>query len=592
MVAETDLTFWPELSETERLHFRQLALIRPQVPSESQAQHLAGLAVNLSHPRLLTLMARTPHWLGSWSVLEGLAQNEATPEALRRDLELVVSLFDQMREMDTAPAFEKPERAAAVKAVYQQLRPDLKPVAKLLAKQLARPIGGGSGTLELPPLPEAHPDWESITEPPPPPVKVAPVLSREELLTLARDTEQPGELLHALLSADADIRRAGLSNPLLTEELLCQAVQQGQEPALFDEVYSEARWYFREPLRSAFLEAPMAPEDLDRKVALSRQLVDLLGPARPADTSLQRIVSLFAQLDDSEYQYLTYWCKRHAPNLLRVVKTFFDRQRRLRRGEGQGTRETQGGWASLEDRIFQANQSTQPEVLLQLLRDPDLPVFRLVLENPALDGRVLAAAIPVLEANRVEIVCAHGTWGTAPEVREALLHNPHLGEVLALGLLKDLGPGLKPLVEVLRDPRIPHLEVKRQALERLRTRYQSASPEDRLGALRTFGAELMRHLPQEVLQDEATLRLLVADRQLDPSLLLRLARNKLTPRAVLELIAAHPVLMAHAPIMSELLLNPKTPRESALRLWGLLSDTEQQQLLQSPHLPTTLRHMA
>lgn len=591
-MAETDLSFWPELSETERLHFRQLALIRPQVPSESQAQHLAGLAANLRHPRLLTLMARTPHWLGSWAVLEGLAQNEATPEALRRDLELVVSLFDQMREMDTAPAAEKGERAAAVKGVYQQLRSDLKPVAKLLAKQLARPIGGGSGTLELPPLPDAHPDWETLTEPPPPPMKEAPTLSREELLALARTTEQPGELLHALLSAEGDIRRAGLANPLLTEELLCQAVQQGQEPGLFDEVYSEARWYFREPLRSAFLEAPMSPEDLDRKVALSRHLVDLLGPGRPPEASLPRIVSLFAQLDDSEYQYLTYWCKRHAPNLLRVVKTFFDRQRKLRRGEGQGSRETQGGWASLEDRIFQANQSTQPEVLLQLLRDPDLPVFRLVLENPALDGRMLAAAIPVLELDRVQIICAHGAWGQAPEVREALLHNPHLGETLALDLLMGLGPGLKPLVEVLRDPRIPHLEVKRQALERLRGRYQSAPSGDRLGALRTFGAELMRHLPQEVLQDEASLRLLVADRQLDPSLLLRLARNKLTPRAVLEQIAAHPVLMAHAPIMSELLLNPKTPREAALRLWGLLSDTEQQQLLQSPHLPTTLRHMA
>ena len=77
-----------------------------------------------------------------------------------------------------------------------------------------------------------------------------------------------------------------------------------------------------------------------------------------------------------------------------------------------------------------------------------------------------------------------------------------------------------------------------------------------------------------------------------PSLLLRLARNKLTPRGVLELIAAHPVLMAHTPIMSELLLNPKTPREASLRLWGLLSEAEQAQLLKSPHLPTTLRHLS
>jgi hypothetical protein len=591
-VAETDLSFWSELSEAERMHFRHLVMIRTQIPSESQTQHLAGLAANLTHPRLLTLMSRTPLWLSHWPVLEGLAQNEATPEAIRRDLEMVVSLFDLMREMDSAPAGEKVERAEMVKTVYQQLRPDLKPVAKLLAKQLARPIGGGSGTLEMPPLPDGESDWEALTLPPEPPAHVAPTLSREEMLARASGTEVPAELLSALLSNDGDLRHAGLLNPLLTEELLCQALQQGTEDAFFDEVYGEARWYFREPLRSALLNAPRGPEDLCRRVALSRHLVELLGAGRMGERSVQRAVSLFAQLDESEYQYLTYWCKRHAPNLLRVVKYFFDRLRRQRSGEALGARENQGQWASLEERVFQATQTTQPDTLLQLLRDPDTQVFKLTLENPALVPKLLATVIPVLERERVEFLAAHFTWNQVLEVREALLHNPHLSEPLALDLLRHLTQGLKPLVEVLRDPRIPHLEVKRQALERLRAEYQATGPDERLGALRSFGAELMRHLPQEVLQDEATLRLLVSDRQLDPSLLLRLARNKLTPRAVLEQIAAHPVLLAHTAIMSELLLNPKTPRESALRLWGLLSDSEQQQLLKSPHLPTTLRHLA
>jgi hypothetical protein len=591
-VAETDLSFWSELSETERLHFRHMALMRPQVPSEGQIQHLGGLAANLHHPRLLTLMARTPHWLGQWPVLEGLAQNEDTPEVIRRDLEMVVSLFDLMREMDSAPVAEKQERAETVKAVYQQLRLDLKPVAKLLAKQLARPIGGGGGTLELPPLPDSDPDWETLTLPPEAPEAAVAPLSREEIIERARITEHPSELLSAMLSGDAELRHSGLANPLLTEELLCQALQQSREDAFFDEVYGEARWYFREGVRTAVLDAPSGPSDLCRRMALSRHLVELLGSGRLDVHGVQRVVSLFAQLDESEYQYLTYWCKRHAPNLLRVVKYFFDRLRRQRSGEALGARDTQGQWASLEERIFQATQATQPETLLQLLRDPDGQVFRLTLENPALVPKLIAGVVPVLERERAEQVASHHAWSQAPEVREALLHNPHLGEPLALDMLRRLEAGLKPLVEVLRDPRIPHLEVKRQALERLRLHYQAAGSEDRLTALRAFGAELMRHLPQEVLQDEATLRLLVSDRQLDPSLLLRLARNKLTPRAVLEQIAAHPVLLAHSAIMSELLLNPKTPRESSLRLWGLLSDTEQQQLLKSPHLPTTLRQLA
>jgi len=115
--------------------------------------------------------------------------------------------------------------------------------------------------------------------------------------------------------------------------------------------------------------------------------------------------------------------------------------------------------------------------------------------------------------------------------------------------------------------------------------------QQRILLVRSTGGEILRHLPQEALKDEPMLLQLLADRQMDPTILLRLARNKQTPRAILERIAAHPILMAHPAIMSELLLNPKTPRESAIRVWGLLSDSEQQQLLRSPHLPAALRYL-
>lgn len=586
---ETELSFWSELSEAERLHFRHLTMIRPQVPSEGQLQLLSGLASTLAQPRLLTLMARTPHWLVHWPVLEALAQNEGLPEVLRRDLELVVSLFDLMREMDTAPAAEKAERAEVVKGVYQQLAPEMKPIAKLLAKQLARPIGGSGSTLEMPPLPGAEEDWEALTAPPLAPA--APALSHEDLVALAGRTEVPAEILNALLAVDAEVRQAALANPMLTEDLVCQALQLTAVDDFFDEVYGEARWYFREGVRDAILDAPTGPEDLCRRVGLSRHLVALLDDEGNPRLSVQRVVSLFIQLDESEYQFVTYWCKRNAPHLLRVVKYFYDRNRR-QTGAAPGLgREGQGQWASLEERVFLATQTTSPEQLTQLLKDPDAQVFRLTLENPALTPRLLQATIPVLERARLDLLSQHAGWAGQPEVREALLHNPQLGETQALAILEEL-QGLKALVEVVRDPRVPHLEVKRRALERLRALYLEIGPAERLGALRTYGAELMRHLPQEVLQDEPSLRALVADRQLDPSLLLRLARNKLTPRPVLELVAAHPVLMAHTPIMCELLLNPKTPREASLRLWDLLSEAEQAQLLKSPHLPTTLRHLS
>lgn len=584
--------FLASLTEPERIHFRHLALVRPQLPSESQILMLEGLARSLDSPRLLTLMARTPHWLAHWPILLGLAENEATPEAIRRDLEMVVSLFGQMREMDQAPTAEKEDRSEAVKALYAQLNPELKPVAKLLAKLIAKSVSATGSTQELPPLPGEDPDWETLAALPEAPATPAPapVANKGDRLVRAQQTAQPDELVDFLVDPDADLRLAALQNPLISEELLLRALGQSTVPELFEEVYAEARWYFREPVREGIQEAPGCPASLSRRLALSRLLVTTLerGASKPA--SLRRIVSLFSQLEEGEYQFVTYWAKRQSPHLLRVVKYFYDRLLRQRSGLSTALPERgeDGRWASLEERVFLATQATQEDQLIQVLKDPDPQVFRLSLDNQALTPRMLASSLPTLDRDRAEQVAAHAKWREDPLVAETLVHHPHLTEATALRLLANL-PGLKPAIEILRDPRLQHLEVKRRALETLRTLYLAMDVSDRITALRTSGGELMRHLPQEVLQDEETLRRMVSDRQLDPGILLRLARNKLTPRAVLEQIAGHPVLMAHAAIMSELLLNPKTPREASARIWGLLSEAEQQQLLRSPHLPVTLR---
>ena len=584
--------FLETLTESERLHFRHLAMVRPQLPSEGQIHMLEGLARSLASPRLLTLMARTPHWLAHWPILLGLAENEATPEAIRRDLEMVVSLFDQMREMDKAPGSEKTDRSDSVKALYSQLNPGLKPVAKLLAKQLAKTVTATGTTQELPPLPIENPDWDLLTTLPAPLPANPPAIGLDlsGRLVRARETAQADELLAFLVDADLDLRQTALQNPLVSEDLVCRALAQSGEAAFFEEVYAEARWYFREPVRESLQASPGCPPDLSRRVGLSSHLVAALEQGAADRTSLRRIVSLFTQLDESEYQFITFWAKRQSPHLLRVVKYFYDRLQRQRSGLASALPERgeEGRWATMEERVFLATQATQEEQLTQVLKDPDPQVFRLALENPALTPRLLASTALALDHDRVELLAAHFMWSGDPMVAEALIHHPQLSEASALRLLDRL-PGVKPAIEILRDPRVLHLEVKRHALENLRALYLAMTVPDRITALRTSGGELMRHLPQEVLQDEETLRRMVADRQLDPGILLRLARNKLTPRAVLEQIAGHPVLMAHAAIMSELLLNPKTPREASVRIWGLLSEAEQQQLLRSPHLPAALR---
>ena len=593
-MTEGESAFLDTLTDSERVHFHHLAMVRPQLPSEGQIHMLEGLARSLASPRLLVLMARTPHWLAHWPILLGLAENEATPEAIRRDLEMVVSLFDQMREMDTAPAAEKNDRSDSVKALYSQLNASLKPVAKLLAKQLAKTVSATGTTQELPSLPTEHPDWETLTTLPAPLPEHPPTegLDRTGRLTWARQTAQPDELLSFLVNVDPEVRQTALQNPLISEDLLCRALAQSTEASFFEEVYGEARWYFREPVRQGLQDSPGCPADLSRRVGLSAQLVSALEQGAADRASLRRIVSFFTQLDESEYQFITFWAKRQSPQLLRVVKYFYDRLQRQRSGLSSALPERgeEGRWATMEERVFLATQATAEDQIILILKDPNPQVFKLALENPALTPRVLASTATGLDHERVEAIAAHPSWSEDPLVAEALVHHHLLSEASALRLFHRL-QGIKPVIEVLRDPRVLHLEVKRRALESLRSLYLGMAVPDRISALRTSGGELMRHLPQEVLQDEETLRRLVADRQLDPGILLRLARNKLTPRAVLEQIAGHPVLMAHAAIMSELLLNPKTPREASVRIWGLLSEAEQHQLLRSPHLPAALRSL-
>lgn len=594
-MATPEPAFLAELTEAERAHFRNLALLRPQLPSDGQLALVEGLALNLAQPRLLTLIARTPHWLVHPPILQALAANEATPEAIRRDLELAESLVDLMHTMDRAPLDEKEERAEMAKAVYAQLPGALKPIVKAQLKQLARQVNPTGVTQELPPLPTEDEDWDALTTPPsrPEPPSASRVeASREELLARAASTHVLEELLESLLHPDEGVRRAALHNPMVSEELLAAAVQRSQETGLFDEVYGEARWYFREPIREALYDAPALPVPFAKKLRVSRDLLATLTRGAQGPQDLKRIASLFTQLDEGEYQFVTFWAKRSAPNLLRVIKIFYDRQQRRRTTQASGlASQSEGRWASLEERVFMANQATQPDQMVAALRDPDPTVFAVVLENPGLTPRELLAAIPALDQAKVERLASHHTWGDQSAIQEALLHNPTLSQATALRLLPALA-NTRALLDFLRDGRLPHLEVRQQALERLRGLYLGMPVPQRIVALRASGGELIRHLPQEVLKDEECLRLLVADRQVDPSILLRLARNKQTPRPILEAIAGHPTLMAHPAIMSELLLNPKTPRDAAIRIWGLLSDSEQQQLLRSPHLPATLRHLA
>lgn len=258
---------------------------------------------------------------------------------------------------------------------------------------MARAVHPSGQTLELPPLPAGDSDWEALATPPRSrePQRPALRLGRPELLARAETTPIVEELGAFLLDADAGLRAAALRNPALSEEVLAPAFLRCTGPGLFEEVYAEARWYFRASLREAIYVAPHCPCALARKLAHSRDLVALLEGGARDRRALHRVVCLFTQLDESEYQYLTNWAKRRTPAMLRVLKIFFDRLQRRRANQASGIA-AEGGdgrWVSLKERVFMANQGTQPDQLQAALRDGDPAVFGAVLENRGLTARDL-----------------------------------------------------------------------------------------------------------------------------------------------------------------------------------------------------------
>lgn len=145
---------------------------------------------------------------------------------------------------------------------------------------------------------------------------------------------------------------------------------------------------------------------------------DSLARGAQSPQDLKRMASLFIQLDEGEYQFVTFWAKRSAPNLLRVIKIFYDRQQRRRTTQASGLApQSEGRWASLEERVFMANQANQPEQMIAALRDPDPTVFTVVLENPGLTPRELLAAIPALDQARVERLAHHDPLTGLPNRR-------------------------------------------------------------------------------------------------------------------------------------------------------------------------------
>jgi hypothetical protein len=109
---------------------------------------------------------------------------------------------------------------------------------------------------------------------------------------------------------------------------------------------------------------------------------------------------------------------------------------------------------TLGERIALARRSA-PNVAAALLLDKESRVWQTALENPRVTEAAVVKALRSLHVTPrfVEAICRHAKWSLRPEIRNALLANPHTPLARALEFARRLRPA--QLRDLLHTSRLP-----------------------------------------------------------------------------------------------------------------------------------------
>jgi hypothetical protein len=123
---------------------------------------------------------------------------------------------------------------------------------------------------------------------------------------------------------------------------------------------------------------------------------------------------------------------------------------------------------TLGERISLARRSSAL-VAAALLLDKEARVWQTALENPRLTEAAVVKALrsPNATAQFVELVCGHAKWSLRPEIRIALLRNPHTPLARAVEFARRLPP--PQLRDILHSSRLPE-KIKAYLRRELRER--------------------------------------------------------------------------------------------------------------------------
>lgn len=245
----------------------------------------------------------------------------------------------------------------------------------------------------------------------------------------------------------------------------------------------------------------------------------------------------------------------------------------------------------LDRRLTFAQASPDPAVLGLLVFDTNEDVLIALLDNPALGDRQAATIARRATARVAEAIYRHRRIFMRPLVREALLECPSAPSSALLEVVNSISD-LIQLLKLIKSPKIKFMEVKAKARSRLAMMFKSLGMSEKISAIRRAGSSLLKELWTDFFRDEALVAQCVAEKSLDPSIILEIARSKIAPRRALELIAANASYVANYQICLELVMNPKTPRQVVTKLLPKLNANDRKMIKNNPALPEAIRRFA
>ena len=244
----------------------------------------------------------------------------------------------------------------------------------------------------------------------------------------------------------------------------------------------------------------------------------------------------------------------------------------------------------IQEKVARAGSAADVEVLQVLAGESADEVRLALIGNPAASESLLASIARTASPLVAREIYRNRKLFQRPMVRRALLECPNVPSAALVEVVSSMGD-LRGLLGLTQSPKVKSLEVKSRARARLTSLFRGLGPAEKISTVRRSGRPLLKALWTDFFRDEELVLRCLQERQLDPGLVLEIARSSVAPRRALQMIGETPSLSASYQVRLALVRNPKTPRPVAHKLAKTLRPADRQALKRNPATAEALREL-